>query len=249
MSEQLSFRRFSLLLRSDVLAGYRLLLIASAALAVLLVFGALIGGYNGGGFRTYYDGCFIATLFACGLIGTSLSFRELHDKHRNISYLLLPASALEKTLARLAFGTVGAIAFALVLVTVMALLAEGLNLAVFGVQNEVFKPFGWLPWTMIAHYVVAQSAFFLGAAWFRKAHFIKTVLALNLLAVCQSVLGALLVWLLSMQFDSAPYEVDLEPLNGLFQAVWRPTYYGALPLFLWFVAWLRVREAQVSHGV
>ena len=26
-------------------------------------------------------------------------------------------------------------------------------------------------------------------------------------------------------------------------------YYFVLPLFCWFVAWLRVTEAQVSHGI
>jgi len=249
MGDQLSLRRLALLLRNDALTGYRALLIVSATLAVLIVFGALIGGYNGGGFRTYYDGCFIATLFACGLIGTSLSFRELHDKHRNVSYLLLPASALEKTLARLAFGTVGAIACSLVLVTIISPLAEGLNLAVFGVQNRVFRPFGWLPWTMVGHYVVAQAVFFVGAAWFRKAHFIKTALALHLLVACLAALAALLIWLLSMKLDSGEYQVDFDPLGNLFQTVWRPIYYAALPLFLWFVAWLRLKEAQVSHGV
>ncbi|HEX5048342.1 MAG TPA: hypothetical protein VFX89_14590 [Gammaproteobacteria bacterium] len=249
MSEQLSLRRLALLLRNDTLAGYRSLAIVAATLAVLLVFGSLIGGLNGGGFRTYYDGCFIAALFACGLIGTSLSFRELHDKHRNASYLLLPASALEKTLARLAFGTVGAIAFALLLVTVVAPLAEALNLAVFGVQNRLFQPFGWLPLTMIGHYVVVQSAFFVGAAWFRKAHFIKTALTLHLVLACFAGLAALLVWLLSLKFETTAYGVDLDPLNDLFQAAWRPIYYVALPLFFWLVAWMRVKEAQVSHGV
>ena len=249
MSEQLSLRRLGLLLRNDALAGYRSLAIVAATLAVLLVFGALIGAYNGGGFRTYYDGCFIAALFACGLIGTSLSFRELHDKHRNSSYLLLPASALEKTLARLVIGSVGAIAFALVLVTAVAPLAEALNLAVFGVQNRVFRPFGWLPWTMIGHYVVAQSVFFVGAAWFRKAHFIKTALTLHLVLAGFAGIAALLVWLLEMRLETGAYYVDLDPLYPLFGAVWRPLYYVALPLFLWFVAWLRVKEAQVSHGV
>jgi hypothetical protein len=249
MSDQLSFRRLALLLRNDALAGYRSLLIVSATLAVLLVFGALIGAFNGGGFRTYYDGCFIATLFACGLIATSLSFRELHDKHRNTSYLLLPASALEKTLARLAFGTVGMIAYTLVLVAVVAPLTESLNLAVFGVQNRLFEPFGWLPWTLIPHYLVAQSAFFLGAAWFRKAHFIKTALALHLLLAIFSGLAFLLGWLLEKRLQSGYYEIDLLPLGRFFEAVWQPVYYIALPLFLWFVAWLRVKEAQVSHGV
>ena len=28
---------------------------------------------------------------------------------------------------------------------------------------------------MLPHYLVAQSLFFLGAAWFRKVHFVKTV--------------------------------------------------------------------------
>jgi hypothetical protein len=249
MSDQLSLRRLALLFRNDALAGYRTLATVSAGLALLLVFGALIGGLNGGGFAQYYDGCFVAMLFAFGLVGTSLSFRELHDKHRNTSYLLLPASALEKTLARLALGTVGMIAYALLLVTVVAPLAEALNQAVFGVRNELFTPVGGLPWLLIPHYIVAQSVFFLGAAWFRKAHFVKTWLAVSVLGAAFAGLGTLLVWLLSKRFDGAYYELDFAPLGSLFDHVWRPIYYVALPLFLWFVAWLRVKEAQVSHGL
>jgi hypothetical protein len=38
------------------------------------------------------------------------------------------------------------------------------------------------------------------------------------------------------------------PVEWLTQIA-KVAYYFALPVFCWFVAWLRVTETQVSHGI
>ena len=76
-----------------------------------------------------------------GIIASSRAFRPLHDKTRNEAYLLLPASALEKTLARLLAVTAGLVTYLLVFSTVVALVVESLNLLFFGSRNGFFNPF------------------------------------------------------------------------------------------------------------
>ena len=114
MNENFSFERLWLLLRSDAVGGYRSVLTVSAALVGVILVTSMIslGGSDvTGGF---YLGWFGTMLFFWGIIASSRAFRELHDKTRNEAYLLIPASALEKTAARLLTLTVGLAAYLLV---------------------------------------------------------------------------------------------------------------------------------------
>ena len=53
-----------------------------------------------------------------------------------------------------------------------------------------------LAWLLVPHYLVAQSLFFLGAAWFRKTHFVKTVGAVVALAIGLCAIAIGIAWLL-----------------------------------------------------
>jgi hypothetical protein len=255
MNDRFSINRFVRLLRHDALASYRSVLIVSAAQAIIIVLVALLTGPRHRG-SVFYEIWFIGMLFAWGTISASLSFAELHDKHRNSAFLLLPASALEKTLVPLLSGTILFVAYLLVYTTAVSLVAEGVKLAMIGERDDVFDAFDPLAWQLIPHFFVAQSVFFLGAAWFRKAHHIKTALAIAMLAAGLVGLVWLIGWALSLPPASGVrvYEGDFYarvqgPLETLFDTVLKPTYFVGLPVFCWFVAWLRVKETQVSHGV
>ena len=113
-----------------------------------------------------------------------------------MAFLLLPASALEKTVSRLLIHTVGLIVFLLVFTTVLSWVLEGINTVAFGVRREFFSPFDRVAWLMLPHFLVTQALFFLGAAWFRKVQFVKTVgsaVAIVLGLACTSVAIAWLV--------------------------------------------------------
>ena len=77
-----------------------------AGLALVVSAGERDGRHRRHGFLR---ALFIATLFAWGTIATSLSFTDLHGRATNTAFLLLPASALEKTVSRLLLSTVGII--------------------------------------------------------------------------------------------------------------------------------------------
>ena len=94
----------------------------------------------------------------------------------NMAFLLLPASALEKTLSRLLLHTVGLVVYLLVFTTVLSWVLEGINTLWFGVRREFFSPFDRARVDVAAALSsCTQALFFLGAAWFRKVQFVKTV--------------------------------------------------------------------------
>jgi hypothetical protein len=246
MSEQLSLRRLGLLVRNDLLLEQRTLLIVSAIVAVLALFGpagAVYLDYTG---VAFYRTVFLIALFGFGTVTTSMSFTDLHGRTTSAQYLLLPATSLEKTAARLLWGTAVVIVGLLLLTTALSVVVEVLKLAAFGGENAIFSPLDPIAWSVIPHYLVVQALFFLGAAWFRRLNFIKTLLALGIIVALLSAFGVGVTWSVVDGFGyvNGRY-VDLD----WFVWVIYYLYLVGLPLFCWFVAWLRVKETQVRHGV
>jgi hypothetical protein len=248
VSEQFSLRRLGLLIRSDVMAGYRTFVIVSATVALLAILGPAGLAYTDRVQVGFYRGFFIAVLMVWGTIATSVSFRDLHGRATNIAFLLLPATALEKTLARLLLNSVLLIIYLLLFTSLLSLFGEALELGGAARSNQWFSPLDRLAWTVIPHYLVLQAVFFLGAAWFRKLHYVKTLLSVAALAAGLSGLTFVVGWL---AFGGSAFEAPdgaFEPPE-LVESVAPLAYYVVLPLFCWWVAWLRVKESQVSHGV
>ena len=252
MSEQLSPQRLLWLLRSDALHSYRSWLVTSGTVALIVALVSLLSVWDREVGAGFYDKVFIATLFAWGTIATSQAFVDLHRRGSNMTFLLLPASALEKTVARLLLNTVVMFVYLLVFTTVLSFVLEGINTVLFGVRREFFTPLDRTAWWILPHYLVVQGLFFLGAAWFRKAHFVKTVGAV--LAICFgfSFVAAGIGWLLAPGGNVFEGRSPGPEFFGALEWIGDGAmiaYYFVLPVFCWFVAWLRVTETQVSHGI
>jgi hypothetical protein len=256
MSDQLSLRRLGLLLRNDFARGQRALWIATATIGLLALLGPLSpfsGEFTSAG---SYRALFLAALFTWGTVMTSLAFTDLHGRATNTAFLLLPATALEKTVARLLASTAFLIVFLLLYVSALSLLGEALEVLGLSGENEWFSPLDPIAWVILPHYLVVQALFFLGAAWFRRLHYMKTVFALTV--VCTAVVAGYMAiaWVLGwvswsgtgIRIRGDAYDGIYRPLRNLFE-VGELAYFIVLPFFCWFVAWLRVKETQVSHGV
>ena len=250
MNDQLSLRRFAFVLRNDLMRTYRsvLLIAGTAALAALVV--SLSGAYDGdvGQGTLFYRVFFIAMLFTWGTIATSVCFSDLHGRGTNTAFLLLPASALEKTASRLLVYTVGLIAFLLLFTTLLSFLLEGINTLWIGERRGFFSPLDEVSWPLLPHFLVAQALFFLGAAWFRKVWWIKTFGAVIGIVIGLAAIAAGLGWMVGplQCLNASCYQFPLFDWLGDAAPV---AYFYLLPPFCWFVAWLRVSEAQVSHGI
>jgi hypothetical protein len=141
--------------------------------------------------------------------------------------------------------------------TIASALIESINLLVFGRRNGLFDASHEAVWAPVGHFLVGVSLYFLGAAWFRKLHFLKTALTLTALPIMLSCFAAAVAWMVfkgTSGFHLGEGEVyNFYVANrGLFDGLLttlKILYYVGLPLFCWYVAWLRVKETEVSHGV
>ena len=172
-----------------------------------------------------------------------------------MAYLLIPASSIEKTVARLLTVTLGLAAYLLILTGAVSLVVEGVFRLFLGVSVGLFNPLDPLAWQLIGAYVFVQSFYFLGAAWFRRRHFMKTTLVLMAAGI-----GLTVFVLLTLRVVFAP-EGMTDPELLIARAL--ESYQGLLRLFenlltiltilapvaCWSIAWLRVRETQVSDAV
>ena len=254
MNEILSARRLWLLIRADFITGYRHLIVVGGALAAAIFVASLAtrGDFAFGG--VFYRECFGLSLLIWGIVASSRAFRPLHAKSRNEAWLLVPASALEKTFARLLAVTIGLVVFLLVFIGLLSVVVETINLLLFGDRNAFFDPFDPAVRDRIALYIFLQSFFFLGGAWFRRAHFVKTTLALALAVAAIAILA-----LVAVRAAFTGYGMDIGDALFVLEQLGRAQGIGVetalhaiallLPLSCWGVAWLRVREAQVSDGV
>jgi hypothetical protein len=257
VSEVFNLRRLWLLLRGDFVADWRVDAIVCGTLTAVMLIVSMITVFQGGETDNFYLSWYFGGLFIWGPIAASFSFRELHDKARNEAYLLLPASALEKVLARLLQATIVFLAFLLIFMTIASALIESINLLVFGRRNGLFDASHEAVWAPVGHFLVGVSLYFLGAAWFRKLHFLKTALTLTALPIMLSCFAAAVAWMVfkgTSGFHLGEGEVyNFYVANrGLFDGLLttlKILYYVGLPLFCWYVAWLRVKETEVSHGV
>jgi hypothetical protein len=250
VSDQLALQRLLWVLRNDVMRSYRSTLVISGTAALVALVISLSVAYDGevGQGPLFYRAFFIAALFAWGTLATSEAFSDLHGRGTNASFLLLPASALEKTLSRLFIHTVGLVVYLLAFTTALSWVLEGINTLWIGERREFFSPLDSLAWSLVPHFLVAQALFFLGAAWFRKVQFIKTVGAVIVIVMVLSAIAAGVAWLAGPTacVNAECYELPL--FDWLTEAA-PVAYFYLLPPFCWFVAWLRVTETQVSHGI
>lgn len=257
MNEPTSLRRLWLLIRNDLVADYRTLAVTAGAVTGVMLLTSLVSTLDGEASHALYTPWYYALLFIGGAAVASLSFRELNDKTKNEAYLLLPASALEKTLARLIRTTVVFFVFLLLFMTVASAVIEGVLWTVFGRRNDLFNPSHAEVWTPVGHFLVVVSQYFLGAAWFRRLHFVKTTFALWVIQVAVTCFSFAMI---AIFFDiRGNYDIGEDAAyayyqanEALFDAAWallRVLYYFVVPVFCWYVAWLRVKETQTSHGV
>ena len=254
MNHALALPRLWYLLRGDFITGYRSLLVSSAGLAALILVVAMIAPSDYHGFSSFHRTAFTIVLFTWGIVATSRAFGSLHDKTRNEGYLLLPASALEKTLARLLTVTVGFVAYLLVFCAVVSVVVESLNLLFFGNRHRFFDPFDPIVWERISLYVVVQALYFLGAAWFRRGHFMKTTLAITLGFIALATLTLVALRIAFADLWAVAWDIDyaLESLHDWFASTGSGFLFAVkllLPIACWCIAWLRVAETQVSDGV
>lgn len=259
MNEQFKWSRFGLLIRNDFIGCYRNYLNVSVVIFIIMVLNAFPAAAFSQLRDNLYYPFFGGMMMLWGTVQASLALNELLDKRLNEGFLLLPASALEKTIARYLNSSIFFTVYILIFTTVSAFVIEGINMLLFGRHNALFNPFDPVAWDAIRLFMVVQPLFFLGGAYFRKVRWFKTVMSIFIICTGLGLLMVIsgLIFLsgyddLYLVFSGEIQNLDWDVNISLFErsaTVVKILWYGVMPPFCLFVTWMRVKETQVSHGI
>ncbi len=268
-----TLRRIRLLLKRDIAEVLRPVALSAATVAgIVLLFYLMHGisthtptlviGTAGG-----HQAVFRQLLYIGGLIVTSRAFREVHDKARNHDWFMLPASTAEKFVARLLLTSVGYASAVLVGYFLATVLAAGIAGVLTGSSPGIFNPLDREALRAVHNYWIMQSIFLFGAAYFRKLHFIKTILSLVVFFIALSWVAAAvfrivftgyfdgmmpqasLLELLRNAGKDTPWHESLAATSGIVRVVVGVIYQALLAPFFWIATCVRLHETEVSDAV
>jgi hypothetical protein len=262
LENQFSVPRFSLLLQRELVHHYKTLTTAFGfGLGVLLLLSILsVAGANTWNFHQTF---FPLVLFWGGYIVTSMAFTEIHRAPRNYFYLTLPASPLEKYVSKLFLTSVGYILGALAGYFLFSLLVTGINFLLFRITLPVFNPFQADVWLSVRTYFVTQSLFMFGALFFKKTHFIKTVLSIItfffvltfIMGIVFSIVffdyiqtGMIGKFHFSIPFSGQIFQ-QFAPWGNVLSTIFSILFWVLLAPFFWVLGYLRLKESEARDGV
>ncbi|MDO1448579.1 hypothetical protein Q0590_20045 [Rhodocytophaga aerolata] len=177
--------------RQAVLNAPPILIAAGAIFGTMLIV-SILTGYYGPENMEGLKGFFLFVFFLGGFILTSNIFAELHTPLKSYFYLTLPVSTAEKLIGSwILTSPVYVVVF-----SVIAYLIYLIPTIMVGNSYPVPAFFDHDTFQAIGSYMVIQTVFFLGAAYFRKYNFLKTVLSLFLFQIFIGLYAGLLFWLL-----------------------------------------------------
>lgn len=198
-------------------------------------------------------------LFIAGIVATSVSFNEFHDKTKSTATLAYPASVPEKFLSKWVITTLGYILGALIIYFFFSALVKGIFTLIFGHGPSLFNPLDFRIRQVIAGYLWAHAIFFFGAVYFKKAAFIKTLLSVILLAIVIAlfaglVAGAMFFGVIRDVIINAAwgdFSFSMSQLPGMlrfggFLELLSTVLFGyCLPVALWVLSYIRFKEIEV----
>lgn len=166
------------------------LIAAGAVLGALLVISLLVGAFNQNDVRQL-PGLYHAVFFLGGYVFASQVFGELHSPQRSYTYLTLPVSTAEKLVGSWLLVSLGYVVVywlaAFLIYTVANLVADW--------PHDPHQMFNGDFFRSVGSFLVTQTIFFLGACYFRKNNFLKTLFALFVVALVVGLYTGGLAWL------------------------------------------------------
>jgi hypothetical protein len=250
-SSVFSLQRFYLVLRRHMMYNQKTLLVSFAAAGAFLLVVSFLNTFASRGVFSIeiFSILGMVLFFVGGYLVSSRVFNELHTPARGQFFLTLPASNLEKlATAWLVSAPLYAIT-ALLGLTLLSLLATLLNALAFGSEFVVFNPLTKSVIYMAGIYLVTQSIFLLGAVYFRKNNFMKTLLALF---VIQAVISTVLSLVFYLMFGRGGFQVTGEEMMvfPVFITDWLPrimkiVFWGLMAPFFLVVSYVRLKEREV----
>lgn len=243
-----------LLLRNMVFLHRSALMVSLLAIAGVLGLLSFLDAYGGTVNLKFHRNLFLFTFFPVGILLTSRIFKNLHHPLEGHSWLLLPASALEKTVSKILLVTVVYTIAWILFFIVFSFVSEGVNKLLVNRFHPLFDPMDLLVFKCTILYFTLQAPFLIGSAYFKKHRLSKTVLTLLgiffLLALC--VFSAATV-----VFKGVPNNLDIQMIfhriddaisTGAGQSlvsIIKIFIFTAIPLVSWIICYFRHTETEL----
>lgn len=249
MNTELNLKRLGFFIRRQLYLNFSTMWVALATIVGLLfIFSTLVSYFQPAtvmgdppliGLRNFYLVVFMLT----GYVFTSTVFNEMHAPQKSYMFLTLPVSATEKLLAAwFITSPLYVVLFGLIMLLLLffsSLVAGSLDALSFLFDRNFFA--------VIRVYLVTQAVFFLGATTFRGNNFLKTLLALILVAFAIAAytggLGYLLFWDGTHQVRLGGEQRDMT--EYIFTKVIPMLFWWLLAPFLLLVSYFKLKERQV----
>ena len=175
-----------------------------------------------------------------GLFITSSLFNELHSPTTAFQHLTLPATALEKLLSAWAVTTVLYTIASLIIYFLLTLIIQLITALTISsdLSIQMFNPLDFDLAESVASYFYYHSIFLLGAVYFVKNNFLKTLLSI-VLVVSALILITGLVFFVSA--GTIAFQFSTDDLSS----VVIHTLSIFFSLFMLVIAWIRLKNRQV----
>ena len=208
------------------------------------------------GHQTLYSNVFFGTIFPSffimGYIFTSTIYSDLRSTQRGYLFMILPASTLEKLFVPWIISSILYIIAAIIAMFLINLLLIGISILFSANLVQLFNPLAPELLKIYAIYLVTQSVFILGALYFRKNHFLKTILALFIIcSIISFYVGIVARLIVFHNFSNFSFDNNNMPDNlqnffvNTFTPVIKVLFWGFLAPFFLLVSYFRLREKEV----
>ncbi len=249
---QFSAQRFLLLIKRYLLFNAKTWLIGLGATSgVMIVIGVIQAyisdyGYNVSALATTGQ----VIIYVGGFILTSMAYNEIHTPARSQFYLTLPATTTEKLFSQWLITSVFFVLVANLLLSVVLLIGNLIGNIAWSVPFDIFNPFTKGNLELMLIYIITQSIFFLGALYFRKNNFLKTILSLFVIGTALNIITVLFALLLfgtdGMQIESGMMDMQFTVwLEETFPVAMKILFYGVLAPFCLVVSYFKLKEREV----
>lgn len=205
----------------------------------------------------YYIGLFLG-----GLLFTSRAFNELASKEKGIDYLMLPASQFEKFLTLFLISTIGYFAFYHLSCYLSFKIIENVQFSL--IRQTITRDYQFITDPdekkyIYYSYFILQSIFLLGATYFHKYSFLKTVFCIFIFLFGLYVINSIVITLLfgfkgGFWRRSIPFVLVNSPMSWHTQTYLIPHWLLDVYLFIirfilapvfWTIAYFRLKDQEI----
>jgi len=250
-TETFNTNRFILLLRRQQMLMAKSWIIALSAMIGAIIFIAflnLITAQNDA-WLNVFDKFGVFAFVVMGLVIASTAFSEMGTYARSLQYITLPASRFEKFFAAWLSTSVIYIITATIALIIGSIIMAVLSVIIFDGNFILFNPITIRYAEAVLAFFVAHTAFFLGAVWFRKVVFFKTLLTMFVINVINNIWIGIWVMLIINPFKLAlgsdSYMQETTIFSEPYLKYYVIGYFVLISVFFLYVAWLRFKEREV----